>query len=148
MKINISIECSNEDEALDVVSKIAGITSDTSTTTTTKKATPKQAAAAATTEDATPPSKPATAKKKKAAPKKKAASAPTVDELKAKILEAAGGDMTNPEVAANVKEYVASMGVAKISDMDEETRQSAFDGAEAYFEDGDEGDDEEDDPMA
>ena len=145
MKITISVECSTEEEALEVVSNINGVSGDAPAKSPAKKSTPKKAAAEATKEAASPPKKPAAAKKK-AAPKKKASDAPSLDEVKDQILEAAGGDMSDPEIATQVKDYIATFDVAKLSDMDEDTRRAAFDGAEDYF--GGEEEVDEDDPMA
>lgn len=130
------------DDALEAVQKLSGVTTssvsiDDDAPAKPKKATPKAKADAATKEafDDAP-------KAGKKGGKKK--SAPSVDELKAHILEHAPDGPDQPEA---IKEFVRSFGVSKISDLTEAQRQEAFDTAEEYFAGDDEGEEEED-PMA
>lgn len=144
--IKVELAFATLDEAHEALGKLNGVaiatvgtTSDDVATTAPKKQTPKAKADAATKDGfADEPKKPAG---KKAAAKK----APSIDELKAHILEHAGDGEDQP---ARVKEYVRSFGVTKISDLTEAQRQEAFDGAEEYFaaQGGDE--EGEEDPMA
>jgi hypothetical protein len=133
--IEIKITVATTDEALEVISKLAGVTTANvdAEEPKVKKATPKAKAEAATENAFEEAAKPA--KGKKAAKK----AAPTVDELKDHIIGLAGDSADQP---VKIKEYVKSFGVIKISDMTEAQRQEAFDGAEAYF-----AADSEEDPM-
>lgn len=141
--IQLTIAFATIDEAHEALGKLNGVStaavSIDDTAAAPKKQTPKAKADAATKDGfADEPKKPAG---KKAAAKK----APSIDELKAHILEHAGDGADQP---AKVKEYVRSFGVTKISDLTEAQRQEAFDGAEEYFaaQGGDE--EGEEDPMA
>lgn len=142
--IKVELAFATLDEAYEALGKLNGVsvvgtTSDDVETTAPKKQTPKAKADAATKSGFDDDVKPA--KGKKAAAKK----VPSLDELKAHILEHAGDGEDQP---ARVKEYVRSFGVAKISDLTEAQRQEAFDGAEEYFA-AQRGDEEgEEDPMA
>jgi hypothetical protein len=135
--IEIKLTFATNDDALEALQKLAGITtagvSIDDAPTKPKKETPKAKAEKAT-KDAFEDAPKATGKGKKKA-------VPTVEELKAHILAHAGNGADQPE---KVKEYVRSFGVAKISDLTEAQRQEAFDGAEAHFA-AEEG---EEDPMA
>lgn len=73
-------------------------------------------------------------------PKKPAAVAEGVslEALKEHILS-----LIDPSEGGKIKEYVGTFGVTKISDLSDDQRQEAFDGAEEFFQ----GDDEAD-PMA
>lgn len=133
--IKIEITCATADDALAVVSKLAGVdvavSSEETAVEKPKKETPTAKAKAATKEAF-----------EEQAPKGRGrgkAKVPTAEELKDHILKVAGNDQ--PE---RIKEYVASYGVKKISDMDDAQRKDAFDGAEAFFAD----EDGEEDPMA
>ena len=143
MKVTISVECSTEDEALEVVQRLNGVGGDAAEVAEAapkaKKVTPTAKAAAATKAAFEDEPKAAAAKGKG---KKKV---PTVDETKKKIGECAG-DITDPEVAAQVKAYINSFGVPNVSGMSDEQRVEAFNGAEDYFA-GEDGDDEEEDPL-
>lgn len=131
------------DDALEAVQKLSGVTTssvsiDDDAPVKPKKATPKAKAEAATKEafDDAP-------KAGKKGGKKK--SAPSVDELKAHILEHAPDGPDQPEA---IKEFVRSFGVSKISDLTEAQRQEAFDTAEEYFAGEDAEGELEEDPMA
>lgn len=138
--ITLTITFPTVDDALEAVTKLAGVTTanvsiEDDEPKAPKKSTPKAKAEAATREAFTEEPKVAKGKGKKK-------SAPSIDELKAHILaHAPEGD---PDA---VKEFVRSFGVTKISDMTEAQRQEAFDGAEEYFS-GDDADGGEEDPMA
>ncbi len=136
--IEVKLNFATIDDALEAIGKLAGITTagvSIDDAPAKKKATPAQKNAAATNDGFDEPAAKAPAKGKKAAKK----AVPSVDELKAHIMEHAG---EGPEQPAAIKEYVRSFGVAKISDMTEAQRQDAFDGAEEYF-----GAETEEDPM-
>lgn len=99
------------------------------------KPTPAAKAKAATTAAFTAPAK----------GKAKKAFVPSVDETKAKILELAGDDESQPD---RVKAYVTSFGVKNISAMTDEQRTEAYNSAEQYFGELESEEEEEEDPMA
>lgn len=135
--IKIEITCATADDALSVISKLAGVdvavsgSDEAAPAAKAKKETPSAKAKAATT---------AAFEEPKGRGRGKAAKVPTADELKAHILKVAGDDQPD-----RIKEYVGSYGVKKISDMDDAQRKDAFDGAEAFFAGEEDG---EEDPMA
>lgn len=148
MKVTISVECSTEDEALEVVQRLNGVTTGSAEEAepapapkkAAKKATTKQKSAektkAAFDEDETEAEE--TPAKKKGRSKK----APTVEQLKAHLAECAG-DVTDPDVASSLKSYVNSFGVPNVSAMSDEQRIEAYQGAEEYFSGGSEEEGEE-----
>jgi hypothetical protein len=152
--IELKLSFPTIDDALEAIQKLAGVgmagvvVSDAAAKP--KKETPTKKAEAATKSafEEAPAAEPeaATAKGKPGRKSKATKAAPTVDELKAHILEHAG---SGPDQPVLVKEYVRSFGVAKISDLTEVQRQEAFDGAAEYFGGATEAETEgEDDPMA
>lgn len=137
----LTINIATADELQEVVNLLNGVPGvEVEQPAAPVKATTNKAKGAAATAAAfkEPPAKAPAVKGKKAL---------TVDDVKGHILDHAGD---GPESSANVKEYVKTFGVAKLSDMDQPTLNKAHAGAEAYFAalGGDGEDGGEDDPMA
>lgn len=141
--IKLELTFATLDDTLEAVTRLAGLNVQTSIggdAAAPKKETPTAKAKKATEDAFAAPA--AEGKGKKGGKKKDRAT--YQEEVKKKILKASEDFEDGKQM---VKDYVASFGVASLSDMTDEQLQAADDGVEDYFA-VDESDEAEEDPMA